>query len=68
VQRAKQIGARSDLYGSAEFGTLAQLQTSGLLRNAGIFVGMWAFTRWSRTHMVALRDDGPEPALVVHKH
>ncbi len=65
VQRAKQIGARSDLYGSAEFGTLAQLRTAGLLRQTGIFVGMWALTRWGRTHMVALRDDGPEPALVV---
>jgi type IV secretion system protein VirD4 len=65
VQRAKQIGARSDLYGSAEFGTLAQLKSAGLLKQAGIFVGMWALTRWGRTRMVALRDDGPEPTLVV---
>ena len=65
VQRAKQIGARSDLYGSAEFGTLAQLEQSGLLQEEGLFVGMWPVTRWGRTRMVALRDTGPEPVLVV---
>src|SRR5262249_23030511 len=54
VQRAKQIGARSDLYGSAEFGTPAQLQQSGLLSGEGLYVGMWPVRRRGRTTMVAL--------------
>jgi type IV secretion system protein VirD4 len=65
VQRAKQIGARSDLYGSAEFGTLPQLKKSGLLSDDGLYVGMWPVKRWGQTRMVALRDNGPEPVLVV---
>ncbi len=65
IQKAKQIGGQSDLYGSAAFGDEHQLRTAGLLSGHGLFVGMWPQRRWGRERMVALQDHGPEPVLIT---
>lgn len=65
IQKAKKIGGKSDLYGSAEWGTEAQVRAAGLLAGRGLLVGMWPQRSWRGETMVALRDDGPEPVLVI---
>ncbi|MCR9095687.1 MAG: type IV secretory system conjugative DNA transfer family protein [bacterium] len=60
VWRARQIGGRSDLYGSARFATKAEIEEAGLLgHDSGVYVG--ALGEGARTFY--LRDDGPSHCL-----
>ena len=60
IWRARQIGGRSDLHGSARFATRSDVEASGLLgTERGVYVG--AFGEGGRVRY--LRDDGPSHCL-----
>ena len=65
IHKAKKIGGKSDLYGSADFGTEQQLRGAGLLSGKGLYVGAWATRRFGREELVAIQDDGPAPVLGI---
>lgn len=53
-----------DLHGSAHWSTRKELESTGLLHGAGVYVGAWVDRRWfgrKKTHY--LRHDGPEHVL-----
>ncbi|NOT56758.1 MAG: type IV secretory system conjugative DNA transfer family protein, partial [Deltaproteobacteria bacterium] len=60
VRRAKQLGGKSDLHGSAHWAGREDLAASGLLNNhAGVYVGGWQ----DGTTVRYLRHDGPQHVL-----
>ncbi len=61
IQKAKRYGEPSDIHGSQQWGTTAQLQANGLLGGEGVYVGMWPVDG----HMRPIVDAGLEPASVV---
>lgn len=60
VRRAKKLGGKSDLHGSAHWAEREDIVSSGLLNNpAGVYVGGWH----DGTTLHYLRHDGPQHVL-----
>ena len=59
VRRARKIGGHTDSHGSARWAQAEEIEATGLLQPAGVYVGGWAH----RGRTLPLRHDGPQHVL-----
>lgn len=59
VRRARKVGGRTDSHGSARWANADDVEATGLLHRAGVYVGGWSHS--GRT--LPLRHDGPQHVL-----
>lgn len=59
VRRARKVGGRTDSHGSARWAEAEEIETTGLLHSAGVYVGGWVH----RDRTLPLRHDGPQHVL-----
>lgn len=59
VRRARKVGGRTDSHGSARWAEAEDIEATGLLHAAGVYVGGWSH----RGRTLPLRHDGPQHVL-----
>jgi len=59
VRRARKVSGRTDSHGSARWAEAEEIETTGLLHSAGVYVGGWSH----RDRTLPLRHDGPQHVL-----